>query len=95
MQYVSMSTQISLDIISETELQDVKPSTFPLELQTKLLNDDGDIIDEPNRYHRLIGCRIFLSTNRPKINYVIHVLSQFMKIQNRSIRRQLYVWFDT
>lgn len=72
----------SLYIISKTKLLGVKPSTFSLEQNHKLLNDDGDIMDGPHRYHHLIWRLIFLSTTTPEIIYVIHVLSQFMNNPN-------------
>lgn len=45
----------SLDIISETGLLGVKPVSFPLEQNHKLLLDDGVLMTDPRRYRRLVG----------------------------------------
>lgn len=65
----------SLDIISDTGLLGVKHVSFPLELNHKLLLDKGSAMTY--RYRRLIGRVIYLSTTRPELSYVIHVLVQF------------------
>lgn len=67
-----------LDIISECGMLGVKPTSFPLEQNHKLLHDKGVDFDEPKRYHRLVGRLIYLETTHPELSYVIHVLSQFM-----------------
>lgn len=65
----------ALDIIFECSMLGVKPVSFPLEQNHKLIQDKGVDFDEPKRYCRLVGRLIYLETTRPEISYVIHVLS--------------------
>lgn len=55
----------SLDIISDTGLFGVKPVSFPLEQNQKLLLDKGSAMTEHYRHRRLIGHLIYLGKNVP------------------------------
>lgn len=68
----------ALDIITETGLLGVKPATFPLEQHHQLARADGETLQNPTRYRRLIGKLIYLGVTRPDLSYAIHILSQFM-----------------
>lgn len=47
--------------------------------QHKLALSDGPLLDDPERYRRLMGRLIYLLATRPDLTYVVHVLSQFMQ----------------
>ncbi|XP_019093242.1 PREDICTED: uncharacterized protein LOC109129447 [Camelina sativa] len=68
----------ALDIIAETGLLGVRPTTFPLEQYHKLAYAKGSLFPEPTRYRRLIGRLIYLGNTRPELSYAIHILSHFM-----------------
>lgn len=44
----------------------------------RLSPGDGTLLPDPTIYLRLVGRFIYLTVTRPYINYVVHVLSQFM-----------------
>lgn len=69
----------TLDIISEVGCLGSKPITSPMEQQQKLALSDGPLLDDPERYRRLIGRLLYLLATRPDLTYAVHVLSQFMK----------------
>lgn len=52
-----------------------KLANFPLERHHRA---DGDLLQNPTRYNRLIGKLIYLGVTMPDLSYVIHILSQFM-----------------
>lgn len=68
----------ALDIITETGLLGVKPASFPLEQHHQLARAEGETLQNPTQYRRLIGKLIYLGVTRPDLSYVIHILSQFM-----------------
>jgi len=45
----------------------------------KLALAEGALLDDAMQYHRLIGRLMYLSITCLKLNYVVHVLSQFMQ----------------
>jgi hypothetical protein len=69
----------ALDIITETGLLGSKPVQTPLEQNHNLSLAKGEFIDNPDRYHRLVGRLIYLCFTRPELSYSVHVLSQFMQ----------------
>lgn len=67
-----------LDIISEAGLLGAKPCYVPLELNQKLLEAEGPPANA-QQYRRLVGRLIYLTTTRPDLGYVVHILSTFMQ----------------
>lgn len=71
---ISMLSKLLFDIISECCLLEVKPKSFPLEQNHKLLQDDSTAMDEPYRSRHLIGHLIYWTIRR-ELSYVIHEIS--------------------
>jgi hypothetical protein len=68
-----------LDIISEAGLLGAKPMPTPLEQNHNLSLAQGEFLDNPERYRRLVGRLIYLCFTRPELSYSVHILSQFMQ----------------
>ena len=49
-----------------------------MEVNVKYRKDEGDLLDDPTLYRRLVGSLIYLTTTRLDISYAIHQVSQFM-----------------
>ncbi|XP_021717945.1 uncharacterized protein LOC110685730 [Chenopodium quinoa] len=69
----------SLDIISETGLLGAKPADFPMEQNHKLALAEGRVLEDVEKYRRLVGRLIYLAITRPDLAYPVHILSQFMQ----------------
>ncbi|KAF5459293.1 hypothetical protein F2P56_023251, partial [Juglans regia] len=55
-----------------------KSVTFPMEQNAKFSNLDGEPLEDPSLYRRLIGRLIYLTISRPDISYYVQILSQYM-----------------
>ena len=53
-------------------------SPFPMEHNLKLTNIDGQLLEDPALYCKLIGYAMYLAIARPDIIYAINILSQFV-----------------
>lgn len=62
----------ALDIIAETDLLGVKPSSVPIELNHKLSFAAGPPLDKPEMYHRLVGRLIYLTLTHSDLCYAVH-----------------------
>ncbi|XP_042987265.1 secreted RxLR effector protein 161-like [Carya illinoinensis] len=49
-----------------------------MEVNVKYRKDEGNLLDDPTLYWRLVGSLIYLTTTRPDISYAVHQVSQFM-----------------
>ncbi|XP_043717840.1 uncharacterized mitochondrial protein AtMg00810-like [Telopea speciosissima] len=67
-----------LDILQDSGYTGVRPTNTPMELNLKLTNDNGDLLDDPSAYRRLVGRLIYLTVTRPDIVQAVNILSQFM-----------------
>uniref|UniRef100_A0A2N9IEJ3 Integrase catalytic domain-containing protein n=1 Tax=Fagus sylvatica TaxID=28930 RepID=A0A2N9IEJ3_FAGSY len=68
----------TLDILQDTGYLGSKPVATPMESNLKLMPDEGEFIDDPDTYRRLVGKLIYLTITRPDISYAVSVVSQFM-----------------
>lgn len=59
-------------------MQNCKPVTNPVDLKSKLSQEGGDKIDDPNLYHSLASALQYLTLTRPNIQYDLHQLCLFM-----------------
>ena len=66
------------DLITLAGLEDTSSVDTPMEINVKCRKDEGDLLDEPTLYRRLVESLIYLTTTRPDISYAVHQVSQFM-----------------
>jgi hypothetical protein len=65
----------ALEILEETGFLGAKPSSFPMEKNLSISEQDGELLADPPFYLRLVGKLIYLTITRPDLAYVVHVLS--------------------
>ncbi|XP_014499258.2 uncharacterized protein LOC106760323 [Vigna radiata var. radiata] len=65
----------ALDLLNETGMLNAAPVGTPMNFSTKVCYQ-GDPVDDPAAFRRLIGTLIYLTNTRPDITYAVHRLSQ-------------------
>ncbi|XP_022866434.1 uncharacterized protein LOC111386213, partial [Olea europaea var. sylvestris] len=68
----------ALDILRDSKTIGSAPARIPLDQNTKLSKDEGELLKDPSLYRRLIGRLLYLTITRPDLAYSIQLLSQFM-----------------
>jgi hypothetical protein len=68
----------ALEILEDSGLLASKPVNFPMDSNLRLSKLEGDLLDDPSVYRRLVGRLIYLTITRPDLAYSVQVLSQFM-----------------
>lgn len=74
-----MSSEITIEIVSEVDLSRAKPISTSMEPNHKLTQSTNPLFDMPNRYRHLIKKLIYLILTRPELAYAMHTLVQFMQ----------------
>ncbi|KAK3027217.1 hypothetical protein RJ639_040806 [Escallonia herrerae] len=67
-----------LDLLVETRKAGAKPCNTPMNPSVHLTKDDGDCLDDPEKYRRLVGKLNYLTVTRPDIAYAVSTVSQLM-----------------
>lgn len=68
----------ALDILQDSGFLAVKSVAFPMEQNVKFSKLDGDLLEDPFTYRRLIGRLVYLTISCLNISYFVQVLSQYM-----------------
>lgn len=68
----------ALEILNYCGLLAAKPTKFPMDSNLKLSQSDGELLDDPAVYRRLVGRLLYLTITRLDLSYAVQSLSQFM-----------------
>ena len=68
----------ALKILNDAGRLGAKPIDFPIVQNLKLDPDDGDILEDPSLFRRLVGRLLYLTITRPDLVYSIQKFSQFV-----------------
>ena len=69
----------TLDILTDTGMLDCKPVDTPIDPNVKLVPSQGELLQDPGRYRRLVGKLNYLTITQPNISFPISVVSQFLQ----------------
>ncbi|XP_062081074.1 uncharacterized mitochondrial protein AtMg00810-like [Humulus lupulus] len=76
---ISMSQRpFTLQFLSDTSYLGAKASSTPMEPNTKLSQDEVELLPESTMYRSLIGKLIYLTITHPDISYVVNKLCQYL-----------------
>lgn len=67
------------DLIQLASLTNVTSVDTPMEVNVKYRRDEGDLLEDPTLYRKLVGSLIYLTTTRPDISFAVHTVSKFMQ----------------
>jgi hypothetical protein len=68
----------ALYILQDSGLLVARPDKFPMEHNLKLIPINGKLLDDPNKYKRLVGRLINFIITRSDIVYPIQTISEFI-----------------
>ncbi|KAI3714278.1 hypothetical protein L1987_72875 [Smallanthus sonchifolius] len=66
------------DLLTEFHTDDVSSVSSPLPLHLQLKLNEGQVLDDPLAYRRLVGKLNYLTHTRPGLAFAVQFLSQFM-----------------
>ncbi|GAV77907.1 LOW QUALITY PROTEIN: hypothetical protein CFOL_v3_21375, partial [Cephalotus follicularis] len=67
-----------LDLLNETGMLGSKPLDTSMDPNQKLMVDDGDVLEDSEKYRRLVGKLNYLTVTSPDIAFPVNVVSQFL-----------------
>jgi hypothetical protein len=68
-----------LGLLEDTSLSGACPVDISMDPYQKLLKDEGELLEDPSRYRRLVGKLNYLAITRPDILDTVSVVSQFLE----------------
>lgn len=68
----------TLQLIEDAGFLASKPATLPMDPNSKLQADIGDLLLDPTVYRRMVGQLLYLTISRPDITFAVHHLSQYV-----------------
>jgi hypothetical protein len=63
------------DLLDRASLTDHRTAETPMELNVHLVATDGEPLEDPTRYHHVVGSLVYLGVTRLDISYSVHILS--------------------
>ncbi|XP_021760676.1 uncharacterized protein LOC110725518 [Chenopodium quinoa] len=68
----------AMDIVKDVGMENGTTTTFPFPKGVKLTKDEGEMLEDPESYRRLIGRLLYLNLSRPDLTFSIQQLSQYV-----------------
>ena len=68
-----------MDILEEISILNCKPIDTPMDPNVKLVPGQGEPLQDPGRYRRLVGRLNYLTITRPDISFPVSVVNQFLQ----------------
>ena len=68
-----------LDILADTGMLDYKPVDTPMDPNVKLVPGQGEPLQDPRRYRRLVGKLNYLIITRLDISFPMRVVNRFLQ----------------
>jgi len=72
--------KFTTELLQEFGCNTARSVVCPLDYNTKLHSDEGEALNNPTQYRRLIGKLNFLTNTRPDIAFAVQHLSQFLQL---------------
>lgn len=69
---------------------DCRPSSIPMVPNLKLSKTDGDLLDAPDHYRRLVGRLMYLTITRPDITFAVNKICQYSSAPRSPHLRAVY-----
>ncbi|WVZ03114.1 hypothetical protein V8G54_023920 [Vigna mungo] len=67
------------DLVQLAGLTNATPVDTPMEVNVKYRRHEGELLDDPTQYRKLVGSLIYVTITRPDISYDVHTVSKFMQ----------------
>ena len=67
-----------VDILKKFKLESCKEVATLLAQNEKILKNDGEKLEEPSAYRRLVGNLLYLTATKPDLMFLVGLLSRFM-----------------
>lgn len=64
-------SKYALEILQDTGLLASKPAKYPMEPNAKFSKTDGELLDDPTQYRRLVGRLLYLTITRPDLSFSV------------------------
>ncbi|XP_057251310.1 uncharacterized mitochondrial protein AtMg00810-like [Beta vulgaris subsp. vulgaris] len=68
----------ALDIVHDTGVENCTPHSFPFPKGVKLSTEEGEMLEDPEMYRRLVGRLLYLNLSRPDLSFSVQQLSQYL-----------------